>query len=187
LRQFGEGNGRILRIAAAPNGWRLLSAGDGLAGITRVWDSASGVELRRFTGHVKGVEWVAFAPDGRSAASCDRETGRVIQWDIETSEVIREYVGHAGRANCAGFSPDGTQLASAGGDGTVRLWDTKTGRQTQILDDHQGPVWCVAFSPDGRHLASGGGGVMEVDGSWQAGDCTIRLWELPTPSHPSQR
>ena len=54
------------------------------------------------------------------------------------------------------FSPDGKRLASASGDGTVKVWDAATGQETLTLKGHTGVVSSVAFSPDGKRLASAG-------------------------------
>jgi WD40 repeat protein/beta-lactamase regulating signal transducer with metallopeptidase domain len=59
------------------------------------------------------------------------------------------------------YSPDGTQIASAGGDGMVRLWDAATGNEIRAFPGR--PMWengpdtlsSVAFSPDGRTIAAG--------------------------------
>jgi WD40 repeat protein len=72
------------------------------------------------------------------------------------------------------FSADGNHLASASGDGQVKLWDaTRLDKEQEprlppLPARVPGPCLNVAFSPDSRRLASGGIGN------------TIKVWDVRT-------
>ena len=68
--------------------------------------------------------------------------------------------------NGVAFSPDGERLASAGGDGTVKIWNSRTGDVVQTFPAHTDAVVSVVFHPDGKHLASRGA------------DLTVKVWDL---------
>jgi tetratricopeptide (TPR) repeat protein len=71
---------------------------------------------------------------------------------------------HADGVSEVAWRPDGRRLASAGGDGLVKVWD-RAGRLLRTLGGRGNPAYTVCWSPDGRRLASGG-----FDG-------LIRLWD----------
>ncbi len=71
--------------------------------------------------------------------------------------------------NGVAFSPDGERLASAGGDGAIKIRNSKTGEVIQTLENaHADSVVGVAFHPDGKHLASAGA------------DRQAKVWDLTT-------
>ena len=71
--------------------------------------------------------------------------------------------------NSLAFSPDGELLASAGGDGAVKVWNSRTGQVIRTLGNaHRGYASSVAFHPDGMHLASVGA------------DERVKVWDLTT-------
>jgi WD40 repeat protein/serine/threonine protein kinase len=65
-----------------------------------------------------------------------------------------------------GFSPNGDQLASAGGDGAIRIRDSRTGQLIREFHAHDRGASSVAFHPHGLHLASAGA------------DGFVKVWEL---------
>ena len=119
----------VMCVAFSPDGRRLASASSDRT--VKVWDAATGEEIRTLKGHTQPVMSVAFSPDGqRLASASDDETVKV--WDAATGEEIRTLKGHTGWVRSVAFSPDGHTLASAGLD-TVKLWDAATGEEIRTL------------------------------------------------------
>jgi hypothetical protein len=64
------------------------------------------------------------------------------------------------------MSPDGCWLATAGGDGKVKIWDAIAGKEWLSLVGSAGPDYGLSLSRDGRWLAAAGK------------DRIVRIWDL---------
>ena len=82
----------------------------------RLWDVATGMEVRR----IAGVGAMVWSPDGKVLASSCEKT--IHLWDIETGKELFRFEGHTGAISAVAFSPNGQMLASVAYDQTVRVW-----------------------------------------------------------------
>src|SRR5438874_5495893 len=60
----------------------------------------------------------------------------------------------AASVNCVSVSPDGSLVATAAGEGGVRLYDAQTGGLLRVMGDIGDR--CVVFSPDSHTLTAAG-------------------------------
>jgi WD40 repeat protein len=109
----------LVSVAFAPDGHTALSGG--WDNTLKLWDVATGREIRTFRGHSRSVDSVAFAPDGHTALSGDSE-GTVKLWDVATGREIRTFTGHSNSVVSVAFAPDGRTALSGSQDGTAKLW-----------------------------------------------------------------
>jgi WD40 repeat protein/regulation of enolase protein 1 (concanavalin A-like superfamily) len=167
----------VVGIAVSPDGRQILSGGSDTT--VRLWDVASGKEVRRFEGPTASVESVAFAPDGRLAVGAGRKASKegkpekgdysVWLWEVATGKPVHRFEGHTELVSSVAFLPDGRYVASGSWDLTVRLWDVQSKQQKHLFKGHESSVQCVAVSPDGR---------MVLSGDWW--NKTVRLWDVET-------
>jgi WD40 repeat protein len=156
---LGKHDGGAFRLAFAPDGLRLASAGQrSLA----VWSLSSGRQEASLPSG-ESLTTMAYEPDGK-AIGFGTANGAVKVWQPESGRV-RTLVGHVGAVNSLVFSPDGRLISTGGNDHTVRVWDV-AGGDGRVVGAHDDVVRIVEFSPEGRRIASGGV------------DHKVRLWSL---------
>jgi serine/threonine protein kinase len=152
----------VKTVAFTPDGRYLLSGSWDQT--VRLWEVASGKEVRSFVTHESGIHCITFSADGCLALSGNWDNTLRL-WDVRTGLERLCLTGHTGMVGAVAISPDDRRAASAGWDHTVRMWDLETGKELHRFLGHTNEVTSVAFSPDGRRLLSCGH------------DGTVHLWD----------
>ena len=115
----GHSNG-VTAVAFSPDGQLLAFASEDCT--AKLWEVASGREVRTLTGHSACVTAVAFSPDGQLLASAS-DDGTAKLWEVASGREVRTLSGQITKigdwvnvdywVTAVAFSPDGQLLASA--------------------------------------------------------------------------
>lgn len=159
--QTGHSLGARCVVFATDGSW---VASGGADNEIRIWQVATGRELRALTGHSGYVRSIAVSPDGQWLASGSNDRTVKI-WSVISGSLMNSLSGHTASIESLAFSADNRWLASGSTDKTIRIWDLTTGNLIGTLDGHAGSVGALAFSSDGKFLASG------------SADTSIKIWE----------
>jgi WD40 repeat protein len=198
-------------LALSRDGLTLAVGGAaGQVGAVRLWNVATGMELRQWTGPQNGVASLVFSPDGKTLAVGEGSQQTVRLFEVATGKEMRQLSGGQNQTYSPAFSTDGKTVAAVSGNGNIFFWETATGKEIRQLPALNYGIMTVAFSPDGRTLAGGGansrahlwdvatgkerqvlaghqmgitGVALAPDGKMLATtslDQTVRLWEVET-------
>jgi WD40 repeat protein len=145
-----------------------------------LWNTNSGDEIQRFSGHTDVVTRALLSQDETQifSGSLDR-TLRL--WDAETGEQILNIETPGAILNVA-LSADGKRGVSSSADETaaddpndvvdrtIRVWNLELGLELAHFEPESGFVRAVDFSPDARYVASG---------TWNSADGgVVQLWSM---------
>jgi RNA polymerase sigma factor (sigma-70 family) len=169
----------IGHLAYSPDG-RFVVTGNG-EGRLQVWDARDGKKLRPIDVGVENIRDFAFSPDGNLIATIgfQYEPGRnadahyLTFIDVATGRPVRrgEWDEKDDTWRMA-YAPDGKTVATASGDGTLRLWDVATAsiQHQERWDKSRYPAF--AFSPDASsHLLA------------ITGEQGLSLWDVANHRH----
>jgi serine/threonine protein kinase/WD40 repeat protein len=174
----------VRSVSFSPNGGLVASAvmnfhGEDwqeLDGCLRVWDPATGKDVRDLDVQGKGVNRAVFDRGGRRLTAATGlwnpttrayEVSEILVWDVATWRLVRSWSEPFGVYALA-ISPDGEAVAYGGTDPVVRVRDVRSGRELFSLGGHVSTVMSVAIHPGGKWLVTGDG------------RGTVRVWDATT-------
>ncbi|KAF8761304.1 WD40 repeat-like protein [Rhizoctonia solani] len=139
-------------VAISPDGTQVAFAKYRAAYIWNVGNRGTTANL--FPNLTPSIKCIAFSSDGCRA--CGTRNGEVhihaLHDDITSRGPLK---GHTEEVTSIAFSRDSLRLASASGDGTVRVREVRTGQTVgEPFKEHTRSVYSVCYSPDGSRLAS---------------------------------
>ena len=152
----------------------------------KIWSVEEGETQGVLRGHRSGVWSVQFAPKNAEVSTRWRSDltsnryGLVLTgsgdktvkiWSLADYSCIQTFQGHNNTSvlrvlwmplpTSTEANPSGSkrplQIASAAGDGIVKIWDTYSSEVVADLNNHKDPVWALTVDPDTNTLVSGGG------------------------------
>lgn len=122
-------------------------------GTIRIWNRATGIELRCIRGHEQAVTGVVVSADDLTIISSSLD-GSVRTWNPETGECLDRVDIHNAGLTCLALSADGRLFAAGAADGSAYIWSVHD-RCERSRVKLEFEVLSIALSPDGKSLACG--------------------------------
>ncbi|KAI0205390.1 WD40-repeat-containing domain protein [Astrocystis sublimbata] len=155
--------------------------------VVKIWSIEEGEVQGILRGHRRGVWSVSFAPlntpvlqgeqgsvSGKGVVITGSGDKTIKLWSLTDYTCLRTFEGHSNsvlKVTWLSIPPSEERskkpmlIASAGGDGLVKVWDVNSGENECTLDNHEDRVWALAVHPDTNMIVSG------------SGDSTVTFWK----------
>ncbi len=145
----------VYGLAFSPN--EKLLATSSYDKLIKLWDVATGKEVRTLKDHIDAVYALAFTPDGKRLVSGSADRSIKI-WDVASGERLYTLSEPTDGINTIVLDPTGRRVAAAGLDKSIRIWSLgeKAGTLEQTQIAHEDQILRLAWSPSGDMLVSAG-------------------------------
>jgi WD40 repeat protein len=97
------------------------------------------------------IHRIAFSPDGKFVVIGGNDR-LVLVVNAEDGSIRYALANHRAPIRTMDFSPDSRLLATAAGDGAIKLWHMATGQELMEFSNPGQDVQHIQFAEDGRHL-----------------------------------
>lgn len=155
--------------------------------VVKIWSMEEGEVQGILRGHRRGVWSVSFAPlstpvlqseqgsvSGKGVVITGSGDKTIKLWSLTDYSCLRTFEGHSNsvlKVTWLNLPPAEERakkpilIASAAGDGLVKVWDVNSGENECTLDNHEDRVWALAVHPVTNMIVSG------------SGDSTVTFWK----------
>ncbi len=141
----------IYSVAWSPDG-KIIASGS-YDKMVKLWDVASGKELKNLQDHIDAVFAVAFSPDGKHLASASQDRTVKI-WDVATGNRLYTLGDALDGLTGIAYSPAGDRVSAAGYDKTIYIWtvgETEGTLKQSLIGDEES-ILALVWSPDGQTI-----------------------------------
>ncbi|MGD0584055.1 MAG: caspase family protein [Bacteroidales bacterium] len=107
-------------------GDRFITAGQD--GSVRIWDMASGLQVKRLKAHLGGASCATFDQSGKFIVT-GGDDFMVRLWDATSGEMVSEFAGHRGGVGDVNITSDLKYIISGSRDGSIRVWNVETKKE----------------------------------------------------------
>jgi WD40 repeat protein/serine/threonine protein kinase len=161
LRRFEGFTDSVNTVAFSPDGHTVLAgmgtiryvAGNYEDSSLRLFNAATGEEIRRFEGHTAPVTVAAFSADGSAILSGSTDA-TVRLWDVAGGEEIRRFTGQVTSIWSVNYSADERYIAAGSQDGTIIVWNATTGDIMRQFSGNAAMIYGIEFTLSGDYLLS---------------------------------